>query len=71
MGNSRELVRQLREHAEWADANEYYVPLTLPDLLRDAANMIEEKEVELSAMRSAARCLKKELDTQTAEETGG
>lgn len=56
------LVSDLRAYAEWADANEYDVPLDLPDLLREAANMIEQGDVELAAMRSAAQSLKMALD---------
>lgn len=59
------MIQDLRAYAEWADANEYYVPLPLPDLLRDAAKMIEKKDMELSAMRFAARFLKDSLDKQT------
>lgn len=38
----KELVKELRENAEWADANIWEVPISLPDALRLAANRIEE-----------------------------
>lgn len=38
---NEKLIARLREHAEWADANIWEVPLTLPDDLRQAANLIE------------------------------
>ena len=37
-----ELIERLREHAEWAEANIWEVPITLPDDLRVAADVIEE-----------------------------
>lgn len=38
---NEKLIARLREQAEWADANIWEVPLTLPDDLRMAANLIE------------------------------
>lgn len=38
------LIATLREYAEWAEANIYYVPLPLPDDLRAAADMLEKGE---------------------------
>lgn len=39
----RELIVVLREQAEWADANIWEVPITLPDNLRQAADELEGK----------------------------
>jgi len=36
-----ELIVALREQAEWADANIWEVPITLPDNLRQAADELE------------------------------
>lgn len=38
------LIAMLREYAEWADENIYRVPITLPDDLRAAADMLEKGE---------------------------
>ena len=35
------LVNALREHAEWAQANEWETPITLGDDLAEAADLIE------------------------------
>ena len=35
------LIARLREHAEWADAEIWDVPITLPDDLRAAADKLE------------------------------
>ena len=40
-----DLIEALREDAEWADANIWEVPITLPDHLRQAADELEEKDV--------------------------
>lgn len=42
MRDYKELVRALRENAEWADGNIWEVPIMLPDNLRQAADAIEE-----------------------------
>ena len=36
-----ELIKVLKEDAEWADANEYEVPINLGDTLREAAEEIK------------------------------
>lgn len=38
---SKELVEKLREHADWADANEWDAPITLGDDIRAAADVLE------------------------------
>lgn len=38
---NKELVEKLREHAEWASANEWEAPITLGDDLRAAADVLE------------------------------
>lgn len=39
---NEEIVRALREHAEWARANEWETPITLSDDLAAAADLIEK-----------------------------
>ena len=36
-----ELLQRLREHAEWAEANIWEVPITMPDDIREAGQTIE------------------------------
>ena len=38
----KEIVKALREHAEWARANEWETPITLGDDLAEAADVIEK-----------------------------
>lgn len=38
---NKELVEKLREHADWADANEWDAPITLGDDIRAAADVLE------------------------------
>ena len=40
--NDQYLVNALREHAEWAQANEWETPITLSDDLAAAADLIEK-----------------------------
>lgn len=42
-----ELITTMREYAEWAESNIYEVPITLPDVLREAAEIIEKLEKEI------------------------
>ena len=41
----QELVDRLREYAEWAGANIWEVPITLPDVLNAAAEVIETEVI--------------------------
>ena len=51
------LVNALREHAEWARANEWETPITLGDDLTEAADRIEAQAKEIEALRDEL-CLK-------------
>lgn len=51
------LVNALREHAEWARANEWETPITLGDDLAEAADLIEARAKEIDALRNEL-CLK-------------
>jgi hypothetical protein len=55
--NDQELVNALREHAEWARANEWETPITLGDDLTEAADRIEAQAKEIDALRNEL-CLK-------------
>ena len=50
--NDQDLVNALREHAEWARANEWETPITLGDDLAEAADRIEAQEKEIDALRN-------------------
>lgn len=45
------LVNALREHAEWAQANEWETPITLGDDLAEAADRIEAQAKEIEKLR--------------------
>nr|DAH93471.1 MAG TPA: TSP-4cc coil region of thrombospondin-4 (TSP-4) [Caudoviricetes sp.] len=51
------LVNALREHAEWAEGNQYEAPITLCDDLAEAADLIEAQAKEIDALRNEL-CLK-------------
>lgn len=55
--NDQELVNALREHAEWARANEWETPITLGDDLTEAVDRIEAQAKEIDALRNEL-CLK-------------
>ena len=44
-----EIVKALRENAEWCDANEYEVPLCMGDNQIAAADLIESLQAQFSA----------------------
>lgn len=46
------LVNALREHAEWAQANEWETPITLGDDLTEAADRIEAQAKEIENLRT-------------------
>lgn len=51
------LVNALREHADWAEGNEWETPITLCDDLTEAADRIEAQAKEIDALRNEL-CLK-------------
>lgn len=53
----QELVKALREHAEWARANQWETPIPLGDDLAEAADRIEAQAKEINALRNEL-CLK-------------
>lgn len=55
--NDQDLVNALREHAEWAQANEWETPITLVDDLAEAADRIEAQAKEIDTLRNEL-CLK-------------
>ena len=53
----QKLVNALREHAEWAEGNQWETPITLCDDLTEAADRIEAQAKEIDALRNEL-CLK-------------
>ena len=51
------LVNALREHAEWAEGNQWETPITLCDDLTEAADRIEAQAKEIDTLRNEL-CLK-------------
>nr|DAO98803.1 MAG TPA: 50S ribosomal protein L2 [Caudoviricetes sp.] len=51
------LVNALREHAEWAEGNQWETPITLCDDLVEAADRIEAKAKKIDALWNEL-CLK-------------
>lgn len=47
----QELVSALREHAEWAQANEWETPITLGDDLVEAADRIANQSTHVAALQ--------------------
>ncbi len=46
------LVNALREHAEWAEGNQWETPITLCDDLAEAADLIEAQAKEIEKLRA-------------------
>ena len=53
----QDLVNALREHAEWAEGNQWETPITLCDDLAEAADRIEAQAKEIDTLRNEL-CLK-------------
>ena len=47
----QELVNALREHAEWAQANEWETPITLGNDLAEAADRLENQNTHIAALQ--------------------
>ena len=68
--NADEIVKALRENAEWCDANEYDVPLCMGDNQRAAADLIESLQAKhkQAALNYQQKCRDVvELEAQLAE----
>lgn len=59
--NRDEIVTALREHAEWSAGNEWEAPITLSDDLYAAADLIENQQREIEALRQANEGLRLNL----------
>ena len=46
--NPDEIIRALRENADWCDANEYEIPLCMGDNQWEAADLIESLQAQLA-----------------------
>lgn len=47
----QDLVNALREHAEWAEGNQYETPITLCDDLTEAADRLENQNSHIAALQ--------------------
>lgn len=57
----QELVNALREHAEWARANEWETPITLGDDLAEAADRLENQNAHIAALQQEIEKLRAQL----------
>ncbi len=55
------LVNSLREHAEWARANEWETPITLGDDLVEAAARIANQDTHIAALQQEIEKLRAQL----------
>lgn len=58
----QELVNKLREHAEWARANEWETPITLGDDLVEAADRIANQSTHIAALQQEIEKLRRQMD---------
>lgn len=47
----QELANALREHAEWAEGNQWETPITLRDDLTEAADRLENQNAHIAAIQ--------------------
>ena len=57
----QELVNALREHAEWAEGNQYETPITLCDDLAEAADRLENQNAHIAALQQEIEKLRRDL----------
>lgn len=55
------LVKSLREHAEWARTNEWETPITLGDNLTEAADRIANQSTHVAALQQEIKKLRGQL----------
>lgn len=49
--NDQDLVNALREHAEWAEGNQWETPITLGNDLAEAADRLENQNTHIAALQ--------------------
>ena len=54
----QELVNALREHAEWAEGNQWETPITLGDDLAEAADRLENQNAHVAALQQEIETLR-------------
>lgn len=59
--NDKNLVNALREHAEWAQANERETPITLSDDLVEAADRIANQNTHIAALQQKIEKLRRQV----------
>lgn len=64
--NDQGLVNALREHAEWAEGNQWETPITLGDDLTKAADQIEAQAKEIEKLRAQLRHLEELAEADKA-----
>lgn len=55
------LVSALREHAEWAEGNQWETPITLGDDLTEAADRLENQNAHIAALQQEIEKLRAQL----------
>ena len=55
------LVNALREHAEWAEGNQWETPITLGDDLAEAADQMENQNAHITALQQEIEKLREQL----------
>ena len=58
--NDQELVKALREHAEWQRGNEWETPITLGDDLVEAADRIANQSTHIAALQQEIEKLRRQ-----------
>lgn len=58
---NQNLANALREHAEWAEGNQYETPITLCDDLAEAADRLENQNAHIAALQQEIEKLRAQL----------
>ena len=60
--NPDEIIRALRENADWCDANEYEIPLCMGDNQWEAADLIESLQAQLAESQRRERAAVEDME---------
>lgn len=63
----KQLIDDLREYAEWAEANIYEVPIMLPDHLKEAADAIEKLKEQVQHLEASRDMFKMAFENEKKE----
>lgn len=63
--SNKEVIESLRDYREWAESNIFDVPIDLPDILSNAADIIGNMEKHIAVLQQEVEIYRKRTERLT------